>query len=199
VTALLEENVLDPAQQRELLSVIDEETDRLNRLVGEAAEMAQLDSHMVQLDRRLHAPRELIESALESTRSMLASHIVEVKVPDDTSQVSFDFERMREVMVHLLENAAKYSPKGSEITISVEHNPKAVILSVADNGGGIDSVEQSLIFEKFYRGREQRSVSPGTGMGLAISKVIVEAHGGTLSVVSQVGSGSVFSVNLPRS
>ena len=117
----------------------------------------------------------------------------------DTPQVSFDFERMREVMVHLLENAAKYSPKGSEIQISVEHNPQEIILSVADHGSGIDAVEQSLIFEKFYRGREHRYMSQGTGMGLAISKVIVEAHGGSLSVVSQVGSGSVFSVHLPRS
>jgi two-component system sensor histidine kinase KdpD len=81
----------------------------------------------------------------------------------------------------------------------VEHDSKEIILSVADHGSGIDGVEQSLIFEKFYRGREQRLVSPGTGMGLAICKVLVEAHGGTLSVVSQVGSGSVFSVHLPRS
>ncbi len=198
VTALLEENVLDPAQQRELLSVIDEETDRLNRLVGEAAEMAQLNSHMVRLELRPHAPKELIEPALESTRGMLVNHVVRINVPSDTPNVSFDFERMREVVVHLLENAAKYSPQGSEITISVEHNQKEVVLSVADHGSGIDGVEQSLIFEKFYRGREQRLVSPGTGMGLAISKVIVEAHGGTISVVSQVGSGSVFSIHLPR-
>jgi two-component system, OmpR family, sensor histidine kinase KdpD len=199
ITALLEENALDPAQQRELLSVIDEETDRLNRLVGEAAEMARLDSHMVHLDRRPHAPKDLIESALESTRGVLAGHVVGVKVPPDTPNVSFDFERMREVMVHLLENATKYSPKGSEIQISVEHNPQEIILSVADHGSGIDGVEQSLIFEKFYRGREHRFHSQGTGMGLAICKVIVEAHGGTLSVVSQVGSGSVFSIHLPRS
>ncbi len=199
VTALQEENALNPAQQRELLLVIDEETDRLNRLVGEAAEMAQLDSHMVQLDRQPHAPKELIDSALESTHGMLASHVVQVNVPSETPNVSFDFERMREVMIHLLENAAKYSPKASAIQISLEHNSKEIVLSVADHGSGIDTVEQSLIFEKFYRGREHRFHSQGTGMGLAICKVIVEAHGGTLSVISQVGSGSVFSVHLPRS
>jgi two-component system sensor histidine kinase KdpD len=105
---------------------------------------------------------------------------------------------MREVLVHLLENAAKYSPKASEIIISVEHDSNEIILSVADHGSGIDAVEQSLIFEKFYRGREHRIRSQGTGMGLAISKVIVEAHGGSISVVSQVGSGSVFSIHLPN-
>ena len=197
VTALLEEDALGPAQQRELLSVIDEETDRLNRLVGEAAEMAQLDSQMVRLEQRPHAPKELIESALENARGILAGHVVHIHVPAGTPEVSFDFERMREVMVHLLENAAKYSPKDSEINVSVEHNPSEIVLSVADHGSGIDGVEQSLIFEKFYRGREQRYMSQGTGMGLAICKVIVEAHGGSLSVVSQVGSGSVFSIHLP--
>lgn len=198
VTALLDENVLDPAQQRELLSVIDEETDRLNRLVGEAAEMAQLDSHMVKLELHPHPAKELIDSAVESAHGLLAGRAVEIKIPADTPQVAYDFDRMREVMVHLLENAAKYSPKGTAITISVEHNVRQVILSVADHGSGIDTVEQSLIFEKFYRGREQRYMSQGTGMGLAICKVIVEAHGGSLSVVSQVGSGSVFSIHLPR-
>lgn len=197
ITALLEENALDASQQRELLSVIDEEADRLNRLVGEAAEMAQLDSHMVQLELRPYAPNDLIESALESTRSVLAGHLIGVNVPAETPNVQFDFERMREVIIHLLENAAKYSPKGSEIHVSVEHDANQVILSVADRGSGIDAVEQAMIFEKFYRGREHRSMSQGTGMGLAISKVIVEAHGGALSVVSQVGSGSVFSIHLP--
>jgi two-component system sensor histidine kinase KdpD len=198
VTALLEENALDTTQQRELLSVIDEETDRLNRLVGEAAEMAQLDSQMVRLERQPHAPKELFESALENARGVLATHVVQMNVPENTPLVSFDFDRMREVIIHLLENAAKYSPGCSEINLTVEHNANEVILSVADNGTGIDPVEQSLIFEKFYRGREQRYRSQGTGMGLAICKVLVEAHGGSLSVVSQVGSGSVFSVHLPR-
>ena len=72
-----------------------------------------------------------------------------------------------------------------------------LVTSVADRGPGIDSFEQSLIFEKFYRGQNQRYTAPGTGMGLAIAKVIVEAHGGTIGVVSQLGSGSVFSFSLP--
>jgi two-component system, OmpR family, sensor histidine kinase KdpD len=74
-----------------------------------------------------------------------------------------------------------------------------MIVSVSDQGSGIDAMEQTLIFEKFYRGREQRGMAQGTGMGLAISKVIVEAHGGSLQVVSQVGRGSVFSIHLPLS
>ena len=197
VTALQEENSLDAAQQRDLLSVINEETDRLNRLVGEAAEMAQLDAHMVRLQRTLHQPKDVIEAALENARAVLTNHPTELDIPDNLPEAAFDFERICEVITHLLENAAKYSPKGSSIRVSVEQKDGEIMINVADQGSGIDSMEQSLIFDKFYRGREHRHVVHGTGMGLAISKVIVEAHGGTLSVVSQPGSGSVFSIHLP--
>lgn len=197
VTALQEENVLDAAQQRDLLSVINEETDRLNRLVGEAAEMAQLDAHMVRLEKAMHQPKDVVDAALESAHVLLANHETEVDIPDNLPDISFDFERIAEVITHLLENASKYSPKGSGIRVSVEHKDGEIIINVADRGSGIDSMEQSLIFDKFYRGREHRLMVHGTGMGLAISKVIVEAHGGTLSVVSQPGAGSVFSIHLP--
>jgi two-component system sensor histidine kinase KdpD len=197
VTGLLEENALDPAQQRDLLSVIDEEADRLNRLVGEAAEMAQLDAQMFRLEKSLHPVKDVVEAAMENVRGLLESHPPELNLPSDLPEVSCDFDRICEVLTHLLENAAKYSPKGSPIQISAEHRPNQVVISVADRGSGIDPLEQSLIFEKFYRGREQRLKAQGTGMGLAISKVIVEAHDGSLSLVSQPGNGSVFSVHLP--
>jgi two-component system sensor histidine kinase KdpD len=99
--------------------------------------------------------------------------------------------------MHLLENAGKYSDPGVPIKVTSEVKDDRLITSVSDRGPGIDSFEQSLIFEKFYRGQHQRYTAPGTGMGLAIAKVIVEAHGGTIGVVSQLGSGSVFSFTLP--
>jgi two-component system sensor histidine kinase KdpD len=108
-----------------------------------------------------------------------------------------DVERIREVITHLLENAGKYSPAGTTVTVTAERQARNVVVSVADHGPGIDSFEQPLIFEKFYRGRNQQYAAHGTGMGLAIAKVIVEAHGGTIGVVSQLGSGSVFSFSLP--
>lgn len=197
VTALQDENSLDAAQQRDLLSVINEEADRLNRLVGEAAEMAQLDAHMVRLQKTVRPLKDVVEAAVENARAVLVNHHVDLDIPNDLPGVAFDFERISEVITHLLENAAKYSPKGSDIRISAEHTDGEVMINVADHGSGIDSMEQSLIFDKFYRGREHRLLVHGTGMGLAISKVIVEAHGGTLAVVSQPGAGSVFSIRLP--
>src|SRR5208282_3281067 len=106
-------------------------------------------------------------------------------------------ERIAEVLAQLLENAVKYSSPDTPITISAETAGKMVSFSVADRGPGIDDMEQSLIFEKFYRGKDQRYRVQGTGMGLAIAKAIVEAHGGTIGVTSQLGSGSVFHFTVP--
>ncbi len=196
VTTLLSGAALDDSGRHDLLSVIDEETDRLNRLVGEAAEMAQLDSGMFKLDLQPHSIEEALKPAL-SDAPALDKHPVEVTLAPNLPDARMDLKRIREVLMHLLENAGKYSPPDSPIRVTGEVQGDKLVTSVADRGPGIDSFEQSLIFEKFYRGQNQRYTAPGTGMGLAIAKVIVEAHGGTISVVSQLGSGSVFSFGLP--
>jgi two-component system, OmpR family, sensor histidine kinase KdpD len=197
ITTLLSGAHLDDQGRRELLTVIDEETDRLNRLVGEAAEMAQLDSGMFKLELVPHSIRDALEPALEDAAAALRNHPVEIVTAEDLPLVRIDLQRIREVLMHLLENAGKYSDPGVPIKVTAEVKGERLVTSVADRGPGIDSFEQSLIFEKFYRGRHQRYTAPGTGMGLAIAKVIVEAHGGTIGVVSQLGSGSVFSFSLP--
>ena len=197
-TALLSTDALNPEAQHELLTVLDEEIDRLNHLVGEAIEMAQLDAQQIELRRESHTVPQLIDSALERTRRALSGREVTVKVPEDLPPIRVDLERLAEVLVQLLENAAKYSPAGAPITITAEQSVKGVTVSVADQGPGIDDMEQSLIFEKFYRGRDQRYRVQGTGMGLAIAKAIIEAHGGNIRVLSQLGSGSVFSFTIPR-
>ncbi len=197
VTTLLSGTNLDEGARRELLTVIDEETDRLNRLVGEASEMAQLDAGMFKLDLQPHSIWDALEPALQDAKASLQGHPVEISAAKDLPKTRMDAPRIREVLMHLLENAGKYSGDGVPIKVTSEVQGDLLVTSVADRGPGIDSFEQSLIFEKFYRGRNQRYTAPGTGMGLAIAKVIVEAHGGTIGVVSQTGSGSVFSFTLP--
>ncbi len=197
VTTLLSAATLDDSGKRDLLTVIDEETDRLNRLVGEASEMAQLDSGMFKLDPQPHFIQDALQPALQDAHEALENHPVETIVSPDLPKALMDVERIREVLMHLLENAGKYSPPGAPIRVTSEVLNDRLVTSIADRGPGIDSFEQSLIFEKFYRGQNQRYTAPGTGMGLAIAKVIVEAHGGTIGVVSQLGSGSVFSFTLP--
>ncbi len=197
VTTLLSGAALDEQGRRDLLTVIDEETDRLNRLVGEAAEMAQLDAGQFKLDLQPHSVQDALQPALLDAKASLESHPVEVVVPGGLPKVPMDLQRIREVIMHLLENAGKYSDAGQPIKVTSEVKEERLVTSISDRGPGIDSFEQSLIFEKFYRGQHQRYAAPGTGMGLSIAKVIVEAHGGTIGVVSQLGSGSVFSFTLP--
>jgi two-component system, OmpR family, sensor histidine kinase KdpD len=197
VTTLLSAPGIGADERKDLLTVINEETDRLNRLVGEAAEMAQLDAQQVELRREVHPVSEVVAAALEKSKQVLAGREVNVQISESLSPVRVDLDRIAEVLVQLLENAAKYSPPDTPITISAEPAGKGVCLSVADRGPGIDDLEQSLIFEKFYRGRDQRYRVQGTGMGLAIAKAIVEAHGGNIGVTSQLGSGSVFHFTLP--
>ncbi len=108
-----------------------------------------------------------------------------------------DLERITEVIVHLLDNAGKYSPPDTPIHVTVELRDSEIVTSIADHGVGIDELAQEMIFEKFYRGRNQRMTIQGTGMGLAIAKAIVELHGGKLGVRSQLARGSVFFFSLP--
>jgi two-component system sensor histidine kinase KdpD len=183
VTNLLSNPALSGEQRSELLTIINEESDRLNRLVGEAAEMAQLS--------------DVIDAALAQTKGVLGNRRVELRLPMELPRVRVDLARAREALIHLLENANQYSPSEQPITITAEQNGDFVITSVADRGAGIDDPEQNLIFEKFYRGRDQRYRIEGTGMGLPIAKAIVEAHGGAMSLTSQRGHGSVFSFTLP--
>jgi two-component system sensor histidine kinase KdpD len=197
VTNLLSNARLDETQRRDLLTIINEESDRLNRLVGEAAEMSQLDAGNVELNIEPHSIDEVISSALLHCRGALVNRSVDVRVSPGLPMVRVDLPRAREVLIQLVENANQYSPCDQPITITAERNGDFVVTSVADRGNGIEDPEQSLIFEKFYRGRDQRYTVQGTGMGLPIAKAIVEAHGGTMSLTSQRGHGSVFSFTLP--
>ncbi len=197
VTSLLGSPGLSPPETQELLTIIDEESDRLNRLIGEAAEMSQLDADKVELHRAPGRIRDVAEQAVEDLKQLLMTHPVEIRIPDDLPPARMDSARIKEVLVHLLENAAKYSPAGTPIRITAEVKNATLTTSVADRGPGIDDFEQPLVFEKFYRGQNQRVQVHGTGMGLAICKAIVEAHGGRIGVTSQLGHGSVFYFSLP--
>lgn len=194
---LLSDVELDKPQRKDLLLVINQESDRLNRLVGEAAEVTQLDSHEIQLHMETHQIREAIDAAIKSSHSALSEHPIEVVIPPNLPPVRMDLERITEVLVQLLENAGKYSPPQSPIYVTAELRNSEVVTSIADHGPGIENIEQEMIFEKFYRGRNQRMLIPGTGMGLPIAKAIVELHGGKIGVTSQTGRGSVFYFSLP--
>jgi two-component system, OmpR family, sensor histidine kinase KdpD len=196
ITSLLSTTGLTTDDRLELMTVINEESDRLNRLVGEAAEVAQLESHEFQLDLKDCRVLDLVQAAVADVKQILGKHPIEIRVPEETT-VRLDADRIKEVLVQLLENAAKYSAPESPIRVTAELKGGDLEVSVADQGAGIDDMEQALIFDKFYRGKNQRYRVQGTGMGLAIARAIVEAHGGKIGVTSQLGCGSVFYFQLP--
>jgi two-component system sensor histidine kinase KdpD len=196
-TTLVSQPQMNEPQRREMYAVVDEESARLDRLIGQAIEMAQLDSAGIHVRTKPESVREIIGLALEEAQPLLGDRPVEIDVPENMPSVRMDRLLVRRVLRHLIENAAKYSPPGSPLRIGSRIEDRRLLVSVEDYGPGIEDFEQRLIFNKFYRGRNQKAAISGTGMGLAIVKAIVVAHGGGIDVVSRPPRGALFTFWLP--
>jgi len=190
-TSLSSQPSLAESQRRELFLILDEESARLDRLIGQAVEMAQLDTDGIEVRPKPERLEEIIDLALEDCHPLLRGRPVAVGLPPAMPLVLLDRELIRRVLRHLLENAARYSPAGSPVRIGAALEPNRLLVSVTDQGQGIDEAEQAYIFDKFYRGSRQRLLH-GTGMGLAIAKAILRAHGGGIEVVSRRDQGATF-------
>jgi two-component system sensor histidine kinase KdpD len=197
-TSLLSRSKLEETQ-RDLLVVVDEETDRLNNLVNEAIELARVGAGPVTLHRQLCFTDELISSAAAQCRELRDERDLDIKVDPDLPALQVDRRLAELALRQLLSNAFKYSPASSLVQIKAEGKGESIMISVSNVGAGIPKAEQNLIFEKFYRGRDVRASVPGTGMGLAIAREIIEAHGGRLEVRSESGEGARFWLTLPIS
>jgi two-component system sensor histidine kinase KdpD len=197
VSSLLSSRPSAATSTHELLSIINEECDRLNRLVDEAGEMAKIEAGEIALNLEPVAVAEIIQAALGHCGLALAGRQVDVRIATDLPPVRADRERAKEALVQLIDNANLYSGKDLPITITAELTRDTVTISVADRGPGIDDFEQTMVFDKFYRGKDQRYLVRGTGMGLPIAKALIVAQNGTISVTSQLGHGSVFAFTLP--
>jgi two-component system, OmpR family, sensor histidine kinase KdpD len=186
-----------PPVRKELLATISEEAERVNRLVGNLLDMTRLESGKVAPNREWLPIEEMIGSAMQRCAKRLAGHAVKVNVSDNLPMLHADSVLMEQVLVNLMDNAAKYSPSGSEIYISARADAKAIILSVADRGPGVPPDQHEHVFEKFVRG-EQAARKPGVGLGLAICRAILAAHGGRIWIDDRSGGGAVFRFSLPR-
>jgi two-component system sensor histidine kinase KdpD len=181
---------------RELLTIINEEADRLNQLAAEVIAMARVEAGKLHLEKFPVTPAELIEGALAELGGLRRGRTVTVLAAPDLPRVECDPELVQQVIKQLVENAFKYSPDASPLTISAVPKGEKIVFGVADRGAGIDEDERAHIFDKFFRGRRYRFETKGTGMGLAIAKGIVEAHGEKIWVESEPGQGSAFYFSL---
>lgn len=197
VTALLTDLEFDREQKKDLLVVVDEECDRIDQLLDKACELARLESGKVKLDPAAHSIAELISTALADCKGVSRARPIHCEVKHEELRVFADLSWARSVLVQLISNAHLYSGPRRPITVSTEKRDGFALFSVADEGPGIEEMEAARIFEKFYRCKNQEHRAQGTGMGLPIAKAIVEAHGGTINVVSRHGHGSVFTFSLP--
>jgi two-component system sensor histidine kinase KdpD len=197
VTDLLTGDSRTGQQQKELLTIVNEECDRLDHLVEEAAEMSKLEAGEFEMHLQPVYVSMLVEAALGHLRKSLGERKIVLDLEENLPPVRADLELAKDILIQLVDNANLYSKREMPITISAENTGGFVSISVADRGPGIDPFEQGLIFDKFYRGKDQRYQVRGTGMGLPIAKAIVTAHGGTISVTSQLNAGSVFTFTLP--
>ena len=193
---------LDAEGRKDLAAIIDEEATRLSLLIGEAVEMAEIDANVVQVHMEPHHPRALLDHAAEGMSKTLASHRISISTDspgeaDQDKPAWFDPHLLGRVLRHLLENAAAYSPAGSRVIMNSRRIGDRLEFSVQDNGPGIDAIDLPLIFEKFYRGKGGNKSRKGSGMGLAISRAILSAHGGGIEVTSTPGNGATFRFWVP--
>ena len=199
-TTLLEAGSMDEAGRRDMVSIIDEEAARLDVLISDAVEMAEIDANSVEVRLVPQHPRALIDQAIEASRKTLARHHIRV-VPESVSESGepawFDSHLIGRVLHHLLENAAAYTPAGSIVTLSSRRTDHHLEFCVEDNGPGIDTLDLPLIFEKFYRGKRKTTATKGSGMGLAITRAILAAHGGGIEATSVAGGGAKFQFWVP--
>jgi two-component system sensor histidine kinase KdpD len=194
---------LDTEGRREMLEVIDEETDRLNHFIEGLVELARIEAGEMHPRRRWGSIEEIVTTALERAAPLTRAHGIQVSLDEELPTVCVDARAVAEVVYTLVDNAAKYSPPGTTIRVHAERTDERTIrLSVEDQGRGIPAQLRERVFDKFFRAMRDGDSSThqpsGTGMGLAIAKGIVEAHGGSIWIEDAPGeSGSRVLVTLP--
>jgi len=206
-TTLVEGDGLDEAARLDMAHIIDEEAARLDLLIGDAVEMAEIDANVVKVKMSPQNPRALLDQAVEESRKALGSRRVSIEVKDESRAEKnasaqnepawFDPHLLGRVLRHLLENVAAHTPPGSRVALTSARSEDRLEFCVEDNGPGIDPQDLPLIFEKFYRGKRSSGQCKGSGMGLAITRAILKAHNGGIDASNIPGGGARFCFWVP--
>lgn len=196
VTSLLdEEATFTPDDRRELLETIRQEAQRLNRLVGNLLDLSRIRAGAVTPATAPAAIEEVIEGVVARLQPVLSGHRVRLMLRGNLPDVAMDVVQIDQVLTNVLENAAKFSPRGSEVTVSAATFHDTVEVRVADHGPGIPNDERERVFEPFVRG--EQGAASGAGLGLSIGRAIVESHGGRIWIEGTPGGGTTVVFRLP--
>jgi two-component system, OmpR family, sensor histidine kinase KdpD len=197
-SSLLDPNTGDQLETRNvLIGEIQSAADRLNRLVENLLDMTRLESGLLKIKQDWCDVSDLINIAVERMKPQLAKHEVLVDVAPNLPLVKMDFVLMEQALINLLHNAATYTPKGTRVRVSAKTDGPELLIVVADRGPGLPPESLDHVFDKFYRG--PRAGTGGVGLGLSITRGLVEAHGGTISAENRINGGARFTIRLPLS
>ncbi len=185
---------LDQAETRELAQSIYDESQRLSRYVANLLEMTRLESGTLAPNREWQPLEEVVGAALERTRAKLANRCVQVRLREELPMVFIDGRLMEQVFINLLENVARHTPAGTPLDITAELQPDTLSIRVEDRGPGLPAGEEDRLFEKFFRASDH---AEGAGLGLAICRAILEAHGGSIRAETREGGGASFILEVP--
>jgi len=190
------ERLLDPEERREFNRSIQDEAERMSELMSKILDMARIAAGTIVLHREWNTVEEIVGGTLTRLEKMLTDRPVHIQLPDDLPLVWVDAVLLQQVLTNLIENAIKYTPPGSPIDITAEWLPSGLRLAVADRGPGIPAGLEEKLFEKFYR-LESESCQSGAGLGLALCRAIVEAHGGSITAANRSEGGAMLALALP--
>jgi two-component system sensor histidine kinase KdpD len=196
-TALLGATVSDTVHQSELLTIVDQEADRLNRLVTEVTRVARVEAGHIDLNREWHLPDDLINKSLLESELRRDGRHINVSVPVGLPRVFADADLITLALRQLIDNALKYSPGRSPIRIAAGVTGQNLTISVHNEGEPLSESEQGRVFEKFYRGQKARRQIAGTGIGLSIARDILRAHGGDVCLTGSDQHGTEFVLSIP--
>jgi two-component system sensor histidine kinase KdpD len=186
-----------PGERREFLLAIEQEAERLNRLVSNLLDLSRIEAGSLKPEKGWYDLGGLINEVVGRLRNLAAGHRLTVRAPDDLPPLEFDFVEIDEVLTNLIENAIKYTPPGSEVTISVRSAGHEIEVEVADDGPGIPADALPRLFDAFYRAPTAGPRPQGSGLGLAVAKGLVQAHGGRIRGENRPEGGARFVFSLP--
>ncbi len=200
-SSLLQEDIQwDEEERRSFAHSIEREADRLNRLVGNLLDMSRIEEGALKPEKEWYQLTALIQDVLDRLHPLLQGRALHMDLPADLPPIALDYLHMDQVLTNLIENAVRYTPPGSPIEVSAQLHGAEVLIRVADRGPGIPTEDLERVFDKFYRvlsGKHYISTGGGSGLGLAVCKGLVEAHGGRIWAQQREGGGAIFCISLP--